>query len=184
MKKNYWAHTFSSKFANNCRSMVLSGANCLKKISKLINIKMQLLKHCVIFLRTGTKRTRNVSIGHGCPRYMRWLCFNKRPITPSKISGSVFWYYISTYQIWIKSMQSFKSYWADTKFRTDGRTNGRTNARTHARTGVTLNAPPPFFEWRGHKHQNKSNLTPNSKRSADTKALFLYCDVWSFFLQL
>jgi len=137
---------------------------------------MQLLKHCVIFLRTGTKRTRNVSIGHGCPRYMHWLCFNKRPITPSKISGSVFWYYISTYQIWIKSMQSFKSYWADTKFRTDGRTNGRTNARTHARTGVTLNAPPPFFEWRGHKHQNKSNLTPNIKRSADTKALFLYCD--------
>ena len=36
----------------------------------------------------------------------------------------------------------FKSYWADTKFwlRTDGR------------TGVTLNAPPPFFEWRGHKN--------------------------------
>ena len=30
---------------------------------------------------------------------------------------------------------------------TDGRTHGRTNART----GVTLNAPPPFFEWRGHK---------------------------------
>ena len=26
-----------------------------------------------------------------------------------------------------------------------------TNGRTHARTGVTLNAPPPFFEWRGHK---------------------------------
>jgi len=25
------------------------------------------------------------------------------------------------------------------------------NGRTHARTGVTLNAPPPFFEWRGHK---------------------------------
>jgi len=22
--------------------------------------------------------------------------------------------------------------------------------RTHARTGVTLNEPPPFFEWRGH----------------------------------
>jgi len=24
--------------------------------------------------------------------------------------------------------------------------------RTHARTGVTLNVPPPFFEWRGHKN--------------------------------
>ena len=23
---------------------------------------------------------------------------------------------------------------------------------THARTGVTLNAPPPFIEWRGHKN--------------------------------
>jgi len=33
---------------------------------------------------------------------------------------------------------------------TDGRTHGRTNART----GVTLNAPPPFFEWRGHKKHN------------------------------
>ena len=27
-----------------------------------------------------------------------------------------------------------------------------TDGRTHARTGVTLNAPPPFFEWRGHKN--------------------------------
>ena len=27
----------------------------------------------------------------------------------------------------------------------DGRTDG-----THARTGVTRNAPPPFFEMRGH----------------------------------
>jgi len=25
------------------------------------------------------------------------------------------------------------------------------NGRTHAQTGVTLNAPPPFFEWLGHK---------------------------------
>jgi len=24
----------------------------------------------------------------------------------------------------------------------------------HARTGVTLNAPPPFFEWRGHKKKS------------------------------
>ena len=23
--------------------------------------------------------------------------------------------------------------------------------QTHTRTRVTLNAPPPFFEWRGHK---------------------------------
>ena len=30
-------------------------------------------------------------------------------------------------------------------------TDERTHERTHARTGVTLNAPPPFFEWRGHK---------------------------------
>ena len=27
----------------------------------------------------------------------------------------------------------------------------KADARTHARTGVTLNAPPPFFEWGGHK---------------------------------
>jgi len=26
------------------------------------------------------------------------------------------------------------------------------DGRTHAWTGVTLNAPPPFFEWRGHKN--------------------------------
>jgi len=26
------------------------------------------------------------------------------------------------------------------------------DGRTHARTGVTLNAPPPFFEWRDHKN--------------------------------
>ena len=24
------------------------------------------------------------------------------------------------------------------------------DGRTHARTRVTLNAPPPFFKWRGH----------------------------------
>jgi len=30
-------------------------------------------------------------------------------------------------------------------------TDGWTDGRTHARTGVTLNAPPPFFECRGHK---------------------------------
>ena len=35
---------------------------------------------------------------------------------------------------------------------TDGRPDGRPHARTHARTGVTLNDPPPFFEWRGHKN--------------------------------
>jgi len=29
--------------------MIISGANCLKKISKLGNINMQLLKYCVIF---------------------------------------------------------------------------------------------------------------------------------------
>jgi len=32
-------------------------------------------------------------------------------------------------------------------------TDGRTDRRTHARTGVTLNAPLPFFEWRGHKKE-------------------------------
>ena len=32
---------------------------------------------------------------------------------------------------------------------TDARTE---EARTDARTGVTLYAPPPFFEWRGHKN--------------------------------
>ena len=34
-------------------------------------------------------------------------------------------------------------------------TDGRTHGRTDARTGVTLYAPPPFFEWRGHKNQNE-----------------------------
>jgi len=27
------------------------------------------------------------------------------------------------------------------------------DGRTDARTGVTLNAPPPFFEWRGHNYK-------------------------------
>ena len=36
--------------------------------------------------------------------------------------------------------------------RTPNFDNGRTHGRTHARTGVTLNAPPPFFEWRGIKN--------------------------------
>jgi len=30
-----------------------------------------------------------------------------------------------------------------------------TDGRTDAQTGVTLNAPPPFFEWRGHKKSYK-----------------------------
>ena len=38
--------------------------------------------------------------------------------------------------------------------RTPNFDNGRTDELTHARTGVTLNAPPPFFEWRGHKNNN------------------------------
>jgi len=37
-------------------------------------------------------------------------------ISETRNVSIVFWYYISTYQIWIESMQSFKSYWADTKF--------------------------------------------------------------------
>jgi len=28
---------------------------------------------------------------------------------------------------------------------------------TDGRTGVTLNAPPPFFEWRGHKNYSNDN---------------------------
>jgi len=49
-------------------------------------------------------------------------------------------------------MQSFKSYLADTGqiLITDGRTHGRTDERTHE--ARTLYAPPPFFEWRGHKY--------------------------------
>ena len=56
----------------------------------------------------------------------------------------VFWYYISTYQIWI----------IDAVFQKllSGRQILITDGRTHARTGVTLNAPPPFFQWRGHKN--------------------------------
>jgi len=29
---------------------------------------------------------------------------------------------------------------------------GRTDRGMHARKGVTLYAPPPFFEWRGHNY--------------------------------
>jgi len=39
--------------------------------------------------------------------------------------------------------------------RTDARTNAQKNARTNTLTGVTLNAPPPFFEWRGHKNHSR-----------------------------
>ena len=33
------------------------------------------------------------------------------------------------------------------------------NERTDARTGVTPNAPPPFFEWRGHKNTEKQPIS-------------------------
>jgi len=36
-------------------------------------------------------------------------------------------------------------------FKVIERTPNFDNGRTHTRTGVTLNAPPPFFERRGHK---------------------------------
>ena len=42
----------------------------------------------------------------------------------------------------------------------NGLTDARTNARTNARTGVTLNAPPPFFEWRGHTNEFVENVWP------------------------
>jgi len=42
---------------------------------------------------------------------------------------------------------------------TDGWTDGRTDARTHARTEVTVNAPPPFFEWRGHNYKIRQDFT-------------------------
>jgi len=35
--------------------------------------------------------------------------------------------------------------------RTPNFDNGQTDSHKDAQTGVTLNAPPPFFEWRGHK---------------------------------
>jgi len=49
-------------------------------------------------------------------------------------------YYISTLQIQIESMQSFKLLSGHQILITDGR------------TGITLNAPPPFFEWLGNKN--------------------------------
>jgi len=38
-------------------------------------------------------------------------------------------------------------------------TDERTDAHPHARTGVTLNAPPPFFEGRGHNYYVATCLT-------------------------
>ena len=42
-----------------------------------------------------------------------------------------------------------------------------TDGRTDERTGVTLNAPPPFFEWRGHKTTETLHF-----RSLQCKATF------------
>jgi len=43
----------------------------------------------------------------------------------------------------------------------NGRTQVRTHGQTHARTGVTLIAPPPFFEWRGHKIRFRTTFVNN-----------------------
>jgi len=63
-------------------------------------------------------------------------------------------------------MQSFKVI-----ERTPNFDNGRTDGLTHARTGVTLSAPPQFFEWRGHNkiqrlihHQSEHVYTYDMKR--------------------
>jgi len=83
------------------------------------------------------------------------LCFYKRPITLSKISG------LCVTQIELDLC--FDIIYQHTKFelnrcslskvieRTPNFDNGRTHGRMHAQTGVTINAPPPFFEWRRHK---------------------------------
>jgi len=54
----------------------------------------------------------------------------------------------------------------------DGRTD-RTHASTDGRTGVTLNAPPPFFEWRGHKKLWK-NCYNNTSTCQHIKVLSRY----------
>jgi len=63
---------------------------------------------------------------------MHWLCFYKRPITPLNWIDAVFRKILSGHQLLI----------------TDGRTD-RGN----------INAPPPFFEWRGHKNITDFILT-------------------------
>ena len=83
-------------------------------------------------------------------------CFYKRPITPYKISGllpksnltCVLIIYINILNLnWIHAV--FQKLLRGQHFLI---TDARTDARTHGRTGVTINAPPPFFEWRGHKN--------------------------------
>jgi len=49
--------------------------------------------------------------------------------------------------------------------------NGRTHGQTHAQTGVTLNAPPPFFEWRGHKNTIDIKYSNNNKYKRPTESL-------------
>jgi len=51
--------------------------------------------------------------------------------------------------------------------RTPNFDNGRTDGQTHARAGVTLNAPPQFFEWRGHKNVLKE-LPTSVRRDVQT----------------
>jgi len=83
------------------------------------------------------------------------LCFYKRPITLSKISG--LYPKSNSTCVLILYINIPNLNWIDAVFQKllSGHhiliTDGRTHGRTHRQTGVTLNAPSPFFEWRGHK---------------------------------
>jgi len=83
------------------------------------------------------------------------LCFYKRPITPSKISGLLAKSNLTCVLILYINIPNLN--WIDAVFQK--LLSGRTNTRTNAQTGVTLNAPPPFFEWQGHKKVNTFYLT-------------------------
>jgi len=96
-------------------------------------------------------------------------CFYKRPITPSKIVTQ------------IELDLCFDIIYQHTKFKLNRcslskvikRTPNFDNGRTDGRTGVTLNAPPPFFEWWGHNKLKISRLV-RSGTSMQTFRVGLY----------
>jgi len=103
------------------------------------------------------------------------LCFYKRPITLSKISGLQHKSNSTCVLLYI-NMPHLN--WIDAVFQKilSGHQILITDRHTYARTGVTLNAPPPFFEWRGHK-----NII-NILATKDMFSAFIccYCLLFSF----
>jgi len=98
------------------------------------------------------------------------LCFHKRHITPSKISGLLPKSNLTCVLILYIKIPNLN--WIDAVFQKllSGHhiliTDGRTDAGTHGQTEVTLNAPPPFFEWRGHKNHGRPWLKEHGSDSS------------------